>query len=44
MSEKKYYEEPKIIYEQKVEITGGGCALEPGNTTCENAGYVVTAS
>ena len=44
MSDKKYYEEPKVIYEQKVEMTGGGCALAPGDTVCEQAGYVITAS
>jgi len=44
MSDKKYYEEPKVIYEQKVEMTGGGCALEPGTSSCEVAGYVVTGS
>lgn len=44
MSDKKKYEEPKVIYEQKVEITGGGCALNPGTASCETVGYVVTAS
>ncbi len=42
MSEKKKYEEPKVIYEQKVELTGGGCALTPGNATCEGGGYVIS--
>lgn len=42
MSEKKKYEEPKVIYEQKVELTGGGCALTAGNATCENQGYVIS--
>lgn len=42
MSDKKYYEEPKVIYEQKVELTGGGCALESGTQACEDAGYVIT--
>lgn len=44
MSDKKEYEAPKIIYEQKIGVTGGGCSLEPGNTTCESQGYVTFVS
>ena len=44
LSNKKIYEEPKIIHEQQIEISAGGCNLEPGNTACEQTGYVTLTS
>jgi len=44
LSDKKMYEEPKIIHEQQIEISAGGCNLEPGNTACEQTGYVTLTS
>ena len=44
LSDKKIYEEPKIIFEQQIEISAGGCNLVPGQTACEQSGYVTYTS